>query len=124
MKKKGLAISAVAASLAAAAVFAGGDCQTVRAADVADETSIDLGLEGDYVEKQLSTVDTKAIMNQMGYDFYEGNVVVCGENTQAYIDWSKSSIPCWKAYDSYVLVPVLSRDSAGNLVVEKMQMVH
>lgn len=83
MKKKGLAISAVAVSLAAAAVFAGGDCQTVRAADVADETSIDLGLEGDYVEKQLSTVDTKAIMNQMGYDFYEGNVVVCGKNTQA-----------------------------------------
>ena len=119
MKKKGLAISAVAASLAAAAVFAGGDCQTVRAADVADGTSIDLGLEGDYVEKQLSTADTKAIMNQMGYDFYEGNVVVCGKNTQAYIDWSKSSIPYWKAYDSYVLVPVLSRDSAGNLVVEK-----
>ena len=119
MKKKGLAISAVAASLAAAAVFAGGDCQTVRAADVADETSIDLGLEGDYVEKQLSTVDTKAIMNQMGYDFYEGNVVVCGKNTQAYIDWEKSSIPYWKAYDSYVIVPGLSRDDNGNLVIEK-----
>ena len=119
MKKKGLAISAVAVSLAAAAVFAGGDCQTVRAADVADGTSIDLGLEGDYVEKQLSTADTKAIINQMGYGFYEGNVVVCGKNTQAYIDWEKSSIPYWKAYDSYVLVPVLSRDSAGNLVVEK-----
>ena len=54
MKKKGLAISAVAASLAAAAVLAGGDCQTVKAADVADGTSIDLGLEGDYVEKQCT----------------------------------------------------------------------
>ena len=119
MKKKGLAISAVAASLAAAAVFAGGDCQTVRAADVADGTSIDLGLEGDYVEKQLSTADTKAIINQMGYGFYEGNVVVCGKNTQAYIDWEKSSIPYWKAYSSEVIVPSVSRDTDGNLVIEK-----
>ena len=119
MKKKGLAISAVAVSLAAAAVFAGGDCQTVRAADVADGTSIDLGLEGDYVEKQLSTADTKAIINQMGYGFYEGNVVVCGKNTQAYIDWEKSSIPYWKAYSSEVIVPSVSRDTDGNLVIEK-----
>ena len=119
MKKKGLAISAVAVSLAAAAVFAGGDCQTVRAADVADGTSIDLGLEGDYVEKQLSTADTKAIINQMGYGFYEGNVVVCGKNTQAYIDWEKSSIPYWKAYSSEVIVPSVSRDTDGNLVIGK-----
>ena len=119
MKKKGLAISAVAVSLAAAAVFAGGDCQTVRAADVADGTAIDLGLEGDYVEKQLSTADTKAIINQMGYGFYEGNVAVCGKNTQAYIDWEKSSIPYWKAYSSEVIVPSVSRDTDGNLVIEK-----
>lgn len=46
MKKKGLAISAVAASLAAAAVFAGGDCQTVRAADVADKSAISIDVEG------------------------------------------------------------------------------
>lgn len=44
---------------------------------------------------------------------------MCGKNTQAYIDWEKSSIPYWKAYDSFVIVPILSRDADGNLVIEK-----
>ena len=119
MKKKGLAISAVAASLAAAAVFAGGDCQTVRAADVADKSAISIDVEGDYEEKSLSKADREAIANQLGYEYFSGDVAVCGSNTTAYVDWENSSIPYWKAYDSYVIVPVLSRDDNGNLVIEK-----
>lgn len=118
MKKKGLAISAVAVSLAAAAVFAGGDCQTVRAADVADGTSIDLGLEGDYVEKSLSKADREAIANQLGYEYFSGDVAVCGSNTTAYVDWENSSIPYWKVYQTEVFMPDLSRDADGNLVVK------
>ena len=109
MKKKGLAISAVAASLAAAAVFAGGDCQTVRAADVADKSAISIDVEGDYEEKSLSKADREAIANQLGYEYFSGDVAVCGSNTTAYVDWENSSIPYWKAYDSYVIVPVLSK---------------
>ena len=119
MKKKGLAISAVAASLAAAAVFAGGDCQTVRAADVADKSAISIDVEGGYEEKSLSKADREAIANQLGYEYFSGDVAVCGSNTTAYVDWENSSIPYWKAYDSYVIVPVLSRDDNGNLVIEK-----
>ena len=119
MKKKGLAISAVAVSLAATAVFAGGDCQTVRAADVTDKSAINIDVEGDYEEKSLSKADREAIANQLGYEYFSGDVAVCGSNTTAYVDWENSSIPYWKAYDSYVIVPVLSRDDNGNLVIEK-----
>ena len=108
MKKKGLAISAVAVSLAAA-VFAGGDCQTVRAADVTDKSAINIAVDGDCEEKSLSKADREAIANQLGYEYFDGDVAVCGSNTTAYVDWENSSIPYWKAYDSYVIVPVLSR---------------
>ena len=119
MKKKKLAVSIAAVALAVATIFTGSNLPSVKAADVADKTVIELGVDGDYQEKKLTTVDTQAIANQMGYVYFGGNVVVCGSNTTAYVDWENSSIPYWKAYDSFVLVPVLSRDDNGNLVIEK-----
>ena len=119
MKKKRLAVSIAAVALAVAAIFTGSNLPTVKAADVADKTVMELGVDGDYQEKKLTTADTQAIANQMGYEYFGGDVVVCGKNTQAYIDWEKSSIPYWKAYDSFVIVPVLTRDADGNLVIEK-----
>ena len=119
MKKKKLAVSIAAVALAVATIFTGSNLPSVKAADVADKTVIELGVDGDYQEKKLTTVDTQAIANQMGYGYFGGNVVVCGSNTTAYVDWENSSIPYWKAYDSFVLVPVLSRDDNGNLVIEK-----
>lgn len=119
MKKKRLAVSIAAVALTVATIFTGSNLPSVKAADIADKTVIELGADGDYQEKKLTTADTQAIANQMGYGYFGGDVVVCGKNTQAYIDWEKSSIPYWKAYDSFVLVPVLSRDDNGNLVIEK-----
>ena len=119
MTKKKLAVSIAAVALAVATIFTGSNLPSVKAADVADKTVIELGVDGDYQEKKLTTVDTQAIANQMGYVYFGGNVVVCGSNTTAYVDWENSSIPYWKAYDSFVLVPVLSRDDNGNLVIEK-----
>lgn len=119
MKKKKLAVSIAAVALAVATIFTGSDIPSVKAADVADKTFMELGADGDYQEKKLTTADTQAIANQMGYGYFGGDVLVCGENTQAYIDWEKSSVPYWKAYDSFVIVPVLSRDAEGNLVIEK-----
>lgn len=119
MKKKKLAVSIAAVALAVATIFTGSNLPSVKAADVADKTVIELGVDGDYQEKKLTTADTQAIANQMGYGYFGGNVVVCGSNTTAYVDWENSSIPYWKAYDSFVLVPVLSRDDNGNLVIEK-----
>ena len=119
MKKKRLATCIAAAALAVATIFTGSDIPSVKAADVADKTVMELGVDGDYQEKKLTTADTQAIANQMGYGYFGGNVVVCGSNTTAYVDWENSSIPYWKAYDSFVLVPVLSRDDNGNLVIEK-----
>ena len=119
MKKKRLATCIAAATLAVATIFTGSNLPSVQAADVADKTVIELGVDGDYQEKKLTTADTQAIANQMGYGYFGGNVVVCGKNTQAYIDWEKSSIPYWKAYRSEVIVPSVSRDTDGNLVIEK-----
>lgn len=119
MKKKRLATCIAAAALAVATIFTGSNLPSVQAADVADKTVIELGVDGDYQEKKLTTADTQAIANQMGYGYFGGNVVVCGKNTQTYIDWEKSSIPYWKAYRSEVIVPSVSRDTDGNLVIEK-----
>jgi hypothetical protein len=119
MKKKRLATSIAAVALAVATIFTGSNLPSVKAADVADKTVMELGADGDYQEKKLTTADTQAIANQMGYGYFGGHVLVCGKNTQAYIDWEKSSIPYWKAYDSFVIVPILSRDADGNLVIEK-----
>lgn len=119
MKKKKLAATVAALAMAAVTVFSVGNTPSIKAADVADKTVMELGVDGDYQEKKLTTADTQAIANQMGYGYFGGNVVVCSSNTTAYVDWENSSIPYWKAYDSFVLVPVLSRDDNGNLVIEK-----
>lgn len=119
MTKKKLAVSIAAVALAVATIFTGSNLLSVKAADVADKAVMELGADGDYQEKKLTTADTQAIANQMGYGYFGGDVLVCGNSTQAYIDWEKSSVPYWKAYDSFVIVPVLSRDAEGNLVIEK-----
>ncbi len=119
MRKKKLMAAAAALAMAAITAFSVGNTPSVKAADVTDKPAIDIVVEGDYVEKSLSKADREAIANQLGYEYFGGDVVVCGSNTTAYVDWDNSSIPYWKAYDSFVLVPVLSRDDSGNLVIEK-----
>ena len=119
MRKKKFTATAVALALAAITAFSVGNTPSVKAADVTDKPAIDIAVEGDYEEKSLSKADREAIANQLGYEYFSGDVVVCGSNTTAYVNWDNSSIPYWKAYDSFVLVPVLSRDDSGNLVIEK-----
>lgn len=119
MRKKKFTATAVALAMAAITVFSVGNTPSVKAADVTDKSAISIHVDGDYEEKSLSKADREAIANQLGYEYFGGDVVVCGSNTTAYVDWENSSIPYWKAYDSFVLVPVLSRDDNGNLVIEK-----
>ena len=119
MKKKKIAATAVALAMAAVTVFSVGNIPSVKAADVTDKTAIDLEINGNYEEKKISTADSDVINKAFGYDYGFNNVIVCGSDTTAYVDWDNSSIPYWKAYDSYVIVPVLSRDDNGNLVIEK-----
>lgn len=119
MKRKKFAATAVALAMAAVTVFSFGNASSVKAADVTDKQDIAIAVEGDYEINKLTSSDMTAIANQMGYDYFGGKLIVCGSNTTAYVDWDNSSIPYWKAYDSYVIVPVLSRDDNGNLVIEK-----
>lgn len=119
MKRKKFAATAVALAMVAVTVFSFGNASSVKAADVTDKQDITIAVEGDYEINKLTSSDMTAIANQMGYDYFGGKLVVCGSNTTAYVDWDNSSIPYWKAYDSYVIVPVLSRDDNGNLVIEK-----
>ncbi|MFR8120202.1 MAG: LPXTG cell wall anchor domain-containing protein [Lachnospira sp.] len=119
MKRKKFAATAVALAMAAVTVFSFGNASSVKAADVTDKQDIAIAVEGDYEINKLTSSDMTAIANQMGYNYFGGKLIVCGSNTTAYVDWDNSSIPYWKAYDSYVIVPVLSRDDNGNLVIEK-----
>ncbi len=119
MRKKKFAATAAALAMAAITVFSFGNASSVKAADVTDKQDIAIAVEGDYEINKLTSSDMTAIANQMGYDYFGGKLIVCGSNTTAYVDWDNSSIPYWKAYDSYVIVPVLSRDDNGNLVIEK-----
>jgi len=70
MTKKKLAVSIAAVALAVATIFTGSNLPSVKAADVADKTVIELGVDGDYQEKKLTTADTQAIANQMGYGYF------------------------------------------------------
>ncbi len=119
MRKKKFAATAVALAMAAITVFSVGNTPSVKAADVTDKSAISIHVDGDYELKQISKADAKVINETFGYDYGANEVVVCSSNTTAYVDWDNSSIPYWKAYDSYVIVPVLSRDDNGNLVIEK-----
>lgn len=119
MKRKKFAATAVALAMAAVTVFSFGNASSVKAADVTDKQDIAIAVEGDYEINKLTSSDMTAIANQIGYNYFGGKLIVCGSNTTAYVDWDNSSIPYWKAYDSYVIVPVLSRDDNGNLVIEK-----
>ena len=119
MRKKKFTATAVALAMAAITVFSVGNIPSVKAADVADKSAISIHVDGDYELKQISKADAKVINETFGYAYGANEVVVCSSNTTAYVDWENSSIPYWKAYDSYVIVPVLSRDDSGNLVIEK-----
>lgn len=119
MKKKRLAVSIAAVALAVATVFTGSNLPSVKAANVADKTQIDLEVDGTVEEKQISKADSDAINKAFGYDSGTNSVIVCGEGSVGYIDWSKSSVPFWKVYDAEVFMPDLSRDAEGNLIVKK-----
>lgn len=119
MKKKRLAVSIAAVALAVATVFTGSNLPSVKAADVADKTPIDLEIDGKYEEKHISKADSDAINKALGYDSVTNNVIVCGDGSVGYIDWEKSSVPWWKVFKTKVILPDLSRGADGNLIVKK-----
>lgn len=119
MKKKRLATSIAAVALAVATVFTGSNLPSVKAADVADKTPIDLEVDGKYEERHISKADSDVINKTFGYDLAVNNVIVCGDGSVGYIDWNESSIPFDKVCETYVFCPVLSRDESGNLQIEK-----
>lgn len=118
MKKKKFTATAVALAMAAITVFSVGNTPSVKAADVADKSAIDLEINGSYEEKKISTADSDVINKAFGYEYGTNNVIVCGENATGYIDYEKSSIPYWKVYKTEVFAPDLSRDTNGNLIVK------
>lgn len=118
MRKKKFTATAVALAMAAITVFSVGNTPSVKAADVTDNAPIDLKIDGNYQEKQISKADSDVINKAFGYDSGTNSVLVCGENSKGYIDWENSSIPHWKVYQTEVFMPDLSRDTDGNLVVK------
>lgn len=119
MTKKRLATSIAAVALAVATIFTGSNLPSVKAADVADKTPIDLEIDGKYEERHISKADSDVINKTFGYDLAVNNVIVCGDGSVGYIDWNESSIPFDKVCETYVFCPVLSRDESGNLQIEK-----
>ena len=118
MKKKRLAVSIAAVALTVATIFTGSNLPSVKAADVADKSAIDLEINGSYEEKKISKADSDVINKAFGYEYGTNNVIVCGNGATGYIDYEKTSIPYWKVYQTEVFMPDLSRDADGNLVVK------
>lgn len=118
MRKKKITATAVALAMAAITVFSVENTPSVKAADVADKSAIDLEINGSYEEKKISAADSDVINKAFGYEYGTNNVIVCGENATGYIDYEKSSIPYWKVYKTEVFAPDLSRDTNGNLIVK------
>ena len=118
MRKKKFTATAVALAMAAITAFSVGNTPSVKAADVTSKTPMDLVIDGNYEEKQISKADSDVINKVFGYDNGTDSVLVCGENSKGYIDWNNSSIPHWKVYQTEVFMPDLSRDTDGNLVVK------
>ena len=61
MRKKKFTATAVALAMAAITVFSVGNTPSVKAADVADKSAIDLEINGSYEEKKISTADSDVI---------------------------------------------------------------
>lgn len=118
MKKKRLAVSIAAVALTVATIFTGSNLPSVKAADVADKSAIDLEINGSYEEKKISKADSDVINKAFGYEYGTNNVIVCGNGATGYIDYEKSSIPYWKVYKTEVFAPELSRDTNGSLIVK------
>lgn len=74
MRKKKFTATAVALAMAAITVFSVGNTPSVKAADVTDNAPIDLKIDGNYQEKQISKADSDV----RPYAFVE-NVVTHGE---------------------------------------------
>ena len=81
MKKKRLATSIAAVALAVATIFTESNLPSVKAANVADKTQIDLEIDEKYEEKQISKADSDAINKAFGYDSGTNSVIVCGEGS-------------------------------------------
>ena len=77
MRKKKFAATAVALVMTAITVFSVGNTPSVKAADVADKSAIDLEINGSYEEKKISTADSDVINKAFGYDSGTNSVLVC-----------------------------------------------
>ena len=86
---------------------------------VTEKQPISMSFENEVGEKKIADEDAKVIEEAFGYDFGDGTVMICSEDTWAYIDWEKSLYKEDDVYKTQVFCPVLSRDENDNLIVEK-----
>ena len=108
----GLALAAM--TLATLTMF--GSAESVKADD--EKSAITINFDGETKYREVSKEDGEAIKEAFGYYGTLENLLIVGNNTSGYIDWSKSEIPFWKIYNVKVFQPVMSRDFDGKLKID------
>ena len=118
MRKKKLFAGVMALAMTVMTVFSSVGTVKAEEGNVTDKPSINMQVEGETGYKVIDEKDAKVINEAFGYDLGVNEVLIANDNTSAYIDWDKSTIPYEEVTETYILCPTFSRDENGNLKVK------
>lgn len=108
----GIALSVITVFMSVGAVRA-------EEGTVTEKQPIEMAVENEVGFKKIADEDAKVINEAFGYTSGSNEVLICTEDTTAYIDWKNSMYTIEDVYNTNVFCPVLSRDEEGNLIIEK-----
>lgn len=119
MKRKNVIASVAGIVLSVITVFTSVGSVKAEEGTVTEKLPISMQFENEVGEKKIADEDAKVINEVFGYEIGDSTVMVCSEDTWAYIDWEKSMYTIDNVYGTMVFAPTLYRDDNGNLIVEK-----
>ena len=119
MKRKNVITSVAGIVLSVITVFTSVGVVKAEEGTVTEKLPISMRFEKEVGEKKIVEEDAKVINEAFGYEIGDNTVMVCSEDTTAYINWEESVYERRNVYATQVLCPKLSRDENGKLVIEQ-----
>lgn len=119
MKRKNVIASVAGIVLSVITVFTSVGTVKAEEGTVTERLPISMQFENEVGEKKIADEDAKVINEAFGYEIGDSTVMVCSEDTTAYINWEESVYERRNVYATQVLCPKLSRDENGKLVIEQ-----
>ncbi len=119
MKRKNVIASVAGIVLSVITVFTSVGAVKAEEGTVTEKQAIEMAIENEIGEKKIADEDAKVINEAFGYSSGSNTVMVCSEDTWAYIDWEKSMYKRENVYEADILCPKLSRDENGKLLIEQ-----